>query len=143
MLKRFNLPDSPLETALMLTSDRWKVLIVQELLTGTKRFGELRRALAGISPKVLTDHLRIMEEYGLVSRTVYAEMPPRVEYSLTRLGQSISAIHHAMRRWGERFQNKDGNRDEQTHIAWVQDLAEHGQKPVPAAYQCRMLLYTV
>jgi DNA-binding HxlR family transcriptional regulator len=83
MLKRFNLPECPVETALIMMGDRWKVLIVRELLTGTKRFGQLRKGLSGISQKVLTDHLRIMEENDLINRKVYAEVPPRVEYSLT------------------------------------------------------------
>ncbi|MDR0556666.1 MAG: helix-turn-helix transcriptional regulator [Treponema sp.] len=106
MLKRFYLPDCPVETALMMMGDRWKALIVRDLLTGTKRFGQLRKGLPGISQKVLTDHLRIMEEYGLVNRKVYAEVPPRVEYSLTELGKSLKPIHDAMRQWGERYQGK-------------------------------------
>jgi DNA-binding HxlR family transcriptional regulator len=106
MLKRFHLPDCPVETALMMMGDRWKVLIVRNLLTGTKRFGELRKGIAGISQKVLTDHLRIMEENGLVNRKVYAEIPPRVEYSLTELGQSLKPIHDAMWQWGEQYKEK-------------------------------------
>ncbi|MDR0375704.1 MAG: helix-turn-helix transcriptional regulator [Treponema sp.] len=88
MLKRFNLPDCPVKTALMIMGDRWKMLIVRDLLTGTKRFGQLKKGLTGISQKVLIDHLRIMEENGLVNRKVYAEVPPRVEYSLTELGKA-------------------------------------------------------
>ncbi len=106
MLKRFELPHCPVETALILMGDRWKVLIVRELLTGTKRFGELRKSIPAISQKVLTDHLRIMEEHGLVNRKVYAEVPPRVEYSLTELGCSLKPIHDAMWAWGEEFQKK-------------------------------------
>jgi len=106
MLKRFNLPACPVETALMMMGDRWKVLIVRNLLTGTKRFGELKKGLDGISQKVLTDHLRIMEENGLINRKVYAEVPPKVEYSLTPLGQSLKPIHDAMCKWGEQFQKK-------------------------------------
>ena len=83
MLKRYDLPPCPVETALTLMGDRWKVLIVRDLLTGTKRFGELKKSLDGISQKVLTQHLRIMEENGIVNRKVYAEVPPKVEYSLT------------------------------------------------------------
>jgi DNA-binding HxlR family transcriptional regulator len=86
MLKRFDLPPCPVETALTLMGDRWKVLIVRDLLTGTKRFSELKKSLDGISQKVLTQHLRIMEENGLVNREVFAEVPPRVEHSLTDLG---------------------------------------------------------
>lgn len=103
MLKRYDLPACPVEIALTLMGDRWKVLIVRDLLTGTKRFGELKKSLDGISQKVLTQHLRIMENNGLVNRKVYAEVPPRVEYSLTVLGQSLKTIHDAMWRWGEEY----------------------------------------
>ena len=106
MLKRFKLPDCPVETTVMMMGDRWKILIVRNLLTGTKRFGELKKGLDGISQKVLTDHLRIMEESGLVNRKVYAEIPPKVEYSLTELGKSLKPIHDAMWKWGEQFQKK-------------------------------------
>lgn len=103
MLKSYELPSCPVETALTLMGDKWKVLIVRELLTGTKRFGELKKSLDGISQKVLTQHLRIMEGNGLVHREVYAEVPPRVEYSLTELGQSLKSIHDAMWQWGEKY----------------------------------------
>ena len=103
MLKRFTLPVCPVETTLMLMGDRWKILIVRDLLTGTKRFGELKRSLTGISQKVLTDRLRIMEEHGLVNRKIYAEVPPRVEYSLTELGWSLKQIHNALQKWGEQY----------------------------------------
>ena len=103
MLKRYDLPACPVETALSLMGDRWKVLIVRDLLMGTKRFGELKKSLDGISQKVLTQHLRIMEENGLVHRKVYAEVPPRVEYSLTELGRSLKSIHDAMWQWGEEY----------------------------------------
>ena len=106
MLKRFNLPACPVETALMMMGDRWKVLIVRELLTGTKRFGQLKNGLTGISQKTLTDHLRIMEENGLVNRKIYAEVPPKVEYSLTELGKSLKTIHDVMWQWGEQYQKK-------------------------------------
>lgn len=100
------LPACPVETALSLMGDKWKVLIVRDLLTGTKRFGELKKSLQGISQKVLTQHLRIMEENGLVERKVYAEVPPRVEYSLTMLGCSLKSIHNAMWQWGEEYKKK-------------------------------------
>jgi DNA-binding HxlR family transcriptional regulator len=106
MLKRYNLPACPVETALMMMGDRWKILIVRNLLTGTKRFGELKKGLDGISQKVLTDHLRIMEDNGLVNRKVYAVVPPKVEYSLTELGKSLKPIHDALWKWGEQFQKK-------------------------------------
>lgn len=100
------LPACPVETALMLMGDRWKMLIVRDLLTGTKRFGELKKSLIGISQKVLTQHLRAMEESGLVDRKVYAEVPPRVEYSLTDQGESLKLIHDAMWQWGEQYKQK-------------------------------------
>jgi len=103
MLKQYELPACPVEIALTLMGDRWKLLIVRDLLTGTKRFGELKKSLTGISQKVLTQHLRIMEDYSLVSRKVYAEVPPRVEYTLTELGRSLKPIHDAMWQWGETY----------------------------------------
>lgn len=103
------LPACPVETALTLVGDKWKTLIVRDLLTGTKRFGELKKSLTGISQKVLTQHLRIMEENGLVNRKVYAEVPPRVEYSLTELGYSLKPIHDAMWKWGEEYKANLGN----------------------------------
>jgi DNA-binding HxlR family transcriptional regulator len=106
MPKRQELPPCPVETALTLMGDRWKVLIVRDLLIGTKRFGELRKSLTGISQKVLTQHLRIMEESGLVTRKVFAEVPPRVEYTLTELGESLKPIHDAMWKWGERYKSE-------------------------------------
>ena len=98
-----DLPACPVETSLSLVGDRWKMLIVRDLLTGTKRFGELKKSLTGISQKVLTQHLRAMEESGLVLRKVYAEVPPRVEYSLTDVGRSLKIIHDAMWQWGEEY----------------------------------------
>ena len=83
------LPLCPVETTLMLISDRWVVLILRDLLTGTKRFGELKKSLAGISQKVLTKKLRDMESNGLLTRQVYPEVPPRVEYTLTDIGESL------------------------------------------------------
>lgn len=100
------LPACPVETTLMLISDRWKVLIIRELLSGTKRFGELRRSIGSVSQKVLTAQLRAMEESGLVSRKVYAEVPPRVEYTLTETGYSLKPILDAMVEWGRDYQSK-------------------------------------
>ena len=97
------LPACPVETTLTLIGDKWKVLILRDLLTGTKRFGELKRSVGGVSQKVLTAQLRDMEDSGLVSRKVYAEVPPRVEYSLTALGQSLKPILDAMQNWGEGY----------------------------------------
>jgi len=97
------LPNCPVETTLILMGDRWKILIVRDLLTGTKRFGELKKSLTGISQKVLTSHLRAMEESGLVNRKVYAEVPPKVEYSLTETGKSLNLVLDAMWKWGEDY----------------------------------------
>lgn len=99
------LPACPVETTLMLIGDKWKVLILRDLMTGTKRFSELKRSLGSVSQKVLTAQLRDMEAKGLVHRQVYAEVPPRVEYSLTDLGRSLNPILDAMRRWGEEYQS--------------------------------------
>ena len=96
-------PACPVETTLSLIGNKWKVLILRDLMTGTKRFGELKRSVGDVSQKVLTAQLRDMEENGLISRKVYAEVPPRVEYSLTPLGESLSPILSAMKNWGENF----------------------------------------
>lgn len=106
MINQQELPACPVEITLTLMGDRWKLLIVRDLLTGTKRFGELKKSLSGISQKVLTQHLRAMEEYNLVDRKVYAEVPPKVEYSLTELGRSLKIIHDAMWQWGEEYKKK-------------------------------------
>ena len=98
------LPACPVETTLSLIGDKWKVLILRYLLPGTKRFGELKKSIGSVSQKVLTAQLRDMEENGLVNRKVYAEVPPRVEYSLTELGQSLKPILDAMWNWGEGYQ---------------------------------------
>lgn len=99
------LPACPVETTLTLIGDKWKVLILRDLLTGTKRFGELKKSLGNVSQKVLTAQLRAMEESGLLTRTVYAEVPPRVEYTLTELGQSLRPILDAMQNWGEGYKS--------------------------------------
>ena len=99
------LPACPVETTLTLIGDKWKVLILRDLLTGTKRFGELKKSVGNVSQKVLTSQLRDMEESGLVNRKVYAEVPPRVEYSLTELGKSLNPILDAMKCWGEDYKN--------------------------------------
>ena len=98
-----DLPACPVETTLMLIGDKWKVLILRDLLPGTKRFGELKKSIGSVSQKVLTAQLRDMEVNGLVSRKVYAEVPPRVEYSLTELGQSLKPILDSMWNWGEEY----------------------------------------
>ena len=105
------MPACPVETTLMLISDRWKVLIIRDLLDGTKRFGELKRSVGNISQKVLTANLRAMEESGLLTRTVYPEVPPRVEYTLTETGYSLKPILDAMKEWGTNYKNSVGDRE--------------------------------
>ena len=100
------LPACPVETTLTLIGDKWKVLILRDLMPGTKRFGELKKSVGNVSQKVLTAQLRTMEESGLVNRKVYAEVPPRVEYSLTELGNSLKPILDSMRAWGEAYKAK-------------------------------------
>ena len=101
------LPACPVETTLTLIGDKWKVLILRDLHPGKKRFGELKKSLGKVSQKVLTAQLRDMESNGLVSRKVYPEVPPRVEYSLTELGQSLKPILDAMQDWGEEYKAKN------------------------------------
>ena len=103
---RKELPACPVETTLTLIGDKWKVLILRDLMPGTKRFGELKKSVGNVSQKVLTAQLRTMEESGLVNRKVYAEVPPRVEYSLTELGKSLKPILDSMRAWGEAYKAK-------------------------------------
>lgn len=102
-----DLPACPVETTLTLIGDKWKVLILRDLLPGTKRFGELKKSIGHVSQKVLTAQLRDMEANGLVDRKVYAEVPPRVEYSLTEVGRSLKPILDAMGCWGEEYKAKN------------------------------------
>lgn len=97
------LPACPVETTLTLISDKWKVLILRDLMNGTMRFGELRKSIGQVSQKVLTAQLRQMEGSGLLTRTAYPEVPPRVEYTLTDLGRSLKPILDAMWVWGEEY----------------------------------------
>ena len=97
------LPACPVETTLMLIGDKWKVLIIRDLMTGTKRFNELMRSVSGITQKGLTSHLRAMEKDGLVTRTVYPEVPPKVEYTLTGTGYSLKPILDSMYTWGNEY----------------------------------------
>ena len=101
-----DLPACPVETTLTLISDKWKVLILRDLLPGTKRFGELRKSVGNVSQKVLTAQLRQMEASGLLIRTVYPEVPPRVEYTLTELGYSLKPVLDAMWSWCEEYKVK-------------------------------------
>ncbi len=97
--------DCPVATTINLIGNKWKLLIIRDLLSGTKRFGELRKSLSGISQRVLTENLRDLENDGLVDRKVYAEVPPRVEYSLNQTGVSLQPIISAMAEWGTKYKN--------------------------------------
>jgi DNA-binding HxlR family transcriptional regulator len=108
-MKKRELPVCPVETTLTLISDRWKVLILRDLFTGTKRFGELKKSLEGISQKVLTANLKDMEANGLLTRKAYPEVPPRVEYSLTETGRSLQPIIRAMFDWGIGYKQKNNS----------------------------------
>lgn len=100
------LPACPVETCATLIGSKWRLLIMRDLLTGEKRFGELKRSVGSISQKVLTANLRDMEASGLVLRRVYPEVPPHVEYALTECGKSLRPIIDAMWEWGESYQAK-------------------------------------
>ena len=102
------LPACPVETTLMLIGDKWKVLILRDLMDGTKRFGELKKSIGTVSQEVLTAQLRDMEEKGLLTRKVYAEVPPRVEYTLNETGYSLKPILDAMSAWGADYKAKNG-----------------------------------
>ncbi len=102
-----SLPACPVETTLLLIGDKWKVLILRDLVGGTKRFGELKKSIGHVSQKVLTAQLRDMEEKGLLTRKVYAEVPPRVEYTLTETGYSLKPILDAMENWGRDYKSKN------------------------------------
>jgi DNA-binding HxlR family transcriptional regulator len=99
------LPACPVEMTLQLIGSRWKVLILRDLLEGTKRFGELKKSVGSITQKVLTQNLREMEESGLLIRKVYAEVPPRVDYTLTELGYSLKPILDSMVQWGTSYKS--------------------------------------
>lgn len=101
------LPACPVETTLTLISNRWKVLILRDLMEGTRRFGELKKSLGGISQKVLTSNLRDMEDSGLLTREIYPEVPPRVEYTLTDTGYSLKPVLDSMFAWGTEYKKKN------------------------------------
>lgn len=100
-------PACPVETTLMMIGDKWKVLILRDLMHGTRRFGELKKSIGTVSQKVLTAQLRDMEEKKLLVRKVYAEVPPRVEYTLTETGYSLKPILDAMSAWGEAYKAQE------------------------------------
>lgn len=90
----------PVEKTLKVIGSKWTILILRDILKGKQRFGQLRRSLAGVSPKTLTERLRALENNGIVEREIYPEIPPRVEYTLTKRGQSLGAIILSMKKWG-------------------------------------------
>lgn len=100
-IKKPDLPTCPVETTLFFLSTKWSALILRDLMDGPRRFNELRRSIGHISQKVLTSNLRQMEKHGLLTRTVYAEVPPRAEYELTELGASLKPVLDTLRWWGE------------------------------------------
>lgn len=100
MLTKEELPECPVATTVQLVGSKWKLLIMRNLLQRPWRFNELKKSLEGISQKVLTDSLRSMEADGIITRTVYAEVPPRVEYALSEVGESMRPIIKAMEEWG-------------------------------------------
>ena len=105
MLKK-DLPPCPVELTLLLISNKWKILIIRDLLEGTKRFSELKKSITNISQKVLTSNLREMEENDLLTRKVYPEVPPRVEYTLTDIGYSLKTLLDDMDKWGTWYRSE-------------------------------------
>ena len=105
MITKDELPECPVATTVQLIGSKWKLLIIRNLLVRPWRFNELKKDLTGISQKVLTDSLRSMEEDGLITRTVYPEVPPRVEYALSDLGKSLKPILDSMVEWGTAYKN--------------------------------------
>ncbi len=108
MRTKEELPTCPVATTVQLIGSKWKLLILRDLQARPWRFNELKKDLEGISQKVLTDSLRSMEEDGIVTRTVYPEVPPRVEYALSALGESMRPIIQAMETWGREYQEAVG-----------------------------------
>ena len=100
-----NLPACSVEVTLLLLSNKWTILILRDLFTGTKRFGELKKSLNGVSQKVLTANLRSLEEKGIIEGEVFPEVPPRVEYRLTDLGKTLDPIIKSMHDWGEFYKS--------------------------------------
>lgn len=106
MIKKENMPECPVATTVGLIGSKWKLLILRDLLTGPKRYNELRKSLTGISQKVLTSSLKSMVEDGLVTKISYPEVPPRVEYSLSLLGESMKPVIQVMEQWGKDYKQK-------------------------------------
>ena len=107
MKTKDELPECPVATTVSLIGNKWKLLILRNLLVRPWRFNEMQRSLDGISQKVLTDNLRAMERDGIITRTVYAEVPPRVEYALSEVGESMRPILDTMQQWGIAYKERD------------------------------------
>ncbi len=105
MLTKDELPECPVATTVRLIGNKWKLLIIRDLLEGARRFGELKKSVSGISQKVLSENLRALESDGIISREVFAEVPPRVLYSLTDVGRSLLPVIDAMADWGETYRS--------------------------------------
>ncbi|NEP00223.1 MAG: helix-turn-helix transcriptional regulator [Symploca sp. SIO2E9] len=114
----------PVETTLKVIGGRWKVLILRELFQGVRRFGQLHRALHGITQKMLTQQLREMEADGIVHREVYLQVPPKVEYSLTPLGKSLKPIIDSMHEWGLRHSDRQQQRQEKRSSMFLEESPE-------------------
>ena len=112
MLTKEEMPACPVATTVQMIGSKWKLLIMRNLLARPWRFNELKKDLEGISQKVLTDSLRSMEADGIITRTVYPEVPPRVEYALSDLGESMRPIIKAMEIWGTDYKNNNGQQNE-------------------------------
>ena len=128
MLTKEELPECPVATTVQLIGSKWKLLILRNLLQRPWRFNELRKSLEGISQKVLTDSLRSMEADGLITRTVYPEVPPRVEYALSDLGQSMRPIIQVMEDWGMDYKKKDKHGSAAARNAFMQKAPVPGKK---------------
>ncbi len=109
-MKKREMPLCPVALTVELIGNKWKLLIVRDLTHGTRRFGQLRQSISGISQKVLTQNLRDMEQDGLVLRKVYAEVPPRVEYRLSKIGQALTPVIAALAQWGEKYRKAAAKR---------------------------------
>ncbi|MBQ7164968.1 MAG: helix-turn-helix transcriptional regulator [Clostridia bacterium] len=105
MLTKDELPECPVATTVQLIGNKWKLLIIRNLLASPQRFTELKKTIPGISQKVLTDNLRALENDGLIEREIFAEVPPKVIYSMSELGDSLRPIISAMREWGENYKS--------------------------------------
>ena len=105
MLTKDELPECPVATTVRLIGNKWKLLLIRDLLEGARRFGELKKSVSGISQKVLSENLRALESDGIISREVFAEVPPRVLYSLTDVGRSLLPVIDAMADWGEAYRS--------------------------------------